>query len=322
MQRGDEIKVGLFVLAALALLALAFVFVAGSNLFQRPMNKYVIRTQFAGGVEAGSPVRYAGLKVGRVDSASIDPADSTRVVLAMSVEPSTPVHTDSRARISSLGLLGEYYVEIYPGTPQAAKLPAGSEIPVEESVQWAELVNRFGGATDEAKGLLADARPRVNRALDNINALTNEENRQRVRAVLERMDQILTDSRPRLQTTLKNFESSSGKIDKFMDDIKDTRAHLDQLLQNWGKLTGHDDAEVELTLRKLRESLGRAEQTMDEVRRLMVANRENLDVTLENIRVSSENIRELTDTVKQRPYTLIRVKNPPDRRPGEPEKQK
>ena len=322
MQRGDEIKVGLFVLAALVLLVLAFVFVAGSNLLQRPMNKYTVRTKFAGGVESGSPVRYAGLKVGRVDTTSIDPADPARVVLAISVEPSTPVHSDSRARINSLGLLGEYYVEIFPGTPQAAKLPSGSEIPVEESVQWAELVNRFGGATEEAKGLLADARPRVNRALDNINALTNEENRQRVRAVLERMDQILTEARPRLQTTLKNFESSSGKIDKFMDDIKETRAHLDQLLQNWGKLTGHDDAEVEQTLRTLRETLGRAEQTMDEVRRLMVANRENLDVTLENIRVSSENVRELTDTVKQRPYTLIRVKNPPDRRPGEPEKQR
>ena len=61
---------------------------------------------------------------------------------------------------------------------------------------------------------------------------------------------------------------------------------------------------------------------MEEARRLLVANREHLDVTLENIRVSSENVRELTDTVKQRPYSLIRVKNPPDRLPGDPEKQK
>ncbi|MGH9895391.1 MAG: hypothetical protein ACREA0_26085, partial [bacterium] len=196
------------------------------------------------------------------------------------------------------------------------------EIPVTESVQWAELVNRFGAATDEAKGLLSDARPRMNQALENFNELTDEENRKRVRAVLQRMDDILADAKPRLQTTLKNFDSSSAKIDKFMDDIQETRAELDKLLKNWSGLAGQEDAEVELTLRKLRESLARAEQTMDEARRLLVANREHLDVTLENIRISSENVRELTDTVKQRPYTLIRVKNPPDRVPGGPEGKK
>lgn len=319
MQRSEEIKVGLFVLAAAFLLVLALVFVGGLNVFQRPVNSYTLRTQYAGGIESGAPVRYAGIKVGKVESTALDPEDPGRVRLRISVDPNTPVRTDSKAQISSLGLLGEYYVEISPGSPEAERIPPGGEIPVEESVQWAELVNRFGAATDEAQGLLADARPRVTKALDNINALTDEENRKRVRAVLQRMDDILADARPRLQTTLKNFDSSSAKIDKFMDDIQQTRAELDTLLKNWSGLAGQEDAEVEQTLRKLRDTLARAEHTMDEARRLLVANREHLDVTLENIRVSSENVRELTDTVKQRPYTLIRVKNPPERRPGEPE---
>jgi len=322
MQRSEEIKVGLFVLVAMGLLVLTLVFVGNLNVFQRPMNAYVVRTQFAGGIESGAPVRYAGLKVGKVDSTAFDPKDPGRVVLRLSVDPKTPVQTDSRAQISSLGMLGEYYVEITPGTPEAERIPPGGEIPVTESVQWAELVNRFGAATDEAQGLLSEARPRVTKALDNINELTDEENRKRVRAVLKRMDDILTDAKPRLQTTLKNFDSSSAKIDKFMDDIQETRAELDKLLKNWSGLAGKEDAEVEQTLRKLRESLDRAEATMDEARRLLVANREHLDVTLENIRVSSENVRELTDGIKQRPYSLIRVKNPPDRAPGGAEKQK
>ncbi|MGH9555308.1 MAG: MlaD family protein [Terriglobales bacterium] len=322
MQRSEEIKVGLFVLAAVGLLVLTLVFVGGLNVFQRPVDSYTLRTQFAGGIESGAPVRYAGIKVGKVDSTALDPKDPGRVVLRISVDPNTPVRTDSKAQISSLGMLGEYYVEITPGTPEADRIAPGGEIPVTESVQWAELVNRFGAATDEAQGLLSEARPRVTKALDNINDLTDEGNRKRVRAVLQRMDDILADAKPRLQTTLKNFDSSSAKIDKFMDDIQQTRVELDKLLKNWSGLAGQEDAEVELTLRKLRQSLDRAEQTMEEARRLLVANREHLDVTLENIRVSSENVRELTDTVKQRPYSLIRVKNPPDRVPGGPEKKK
>lgn len=321
MLRSDEVKVGLFVLGALTLLVLALVLVGGMNLFQQPVNTYTLRTRFAGGVEPGAPVRYAGIKVGRVESTALVPDDPTRVRVTITVDPETPIRTDSSAEVSALGMLGENYIEIFPGSQEAQPLPSGSEIPVRKSVRWSELVNRFGATTDEAEKLMAEARPRVIDALDNIKDLTNEANRQRVRNVLRRMDQILTDARPRIKTVLANFESSSQKIDQFMDDIKETRGRLDELLKNWSQLAGGEDAEVELTLRKLRDTLTRAEQTMDEVRRLMVANREHLDVTLENIRVSSENIREFTDTIKQRPYTLVRVKNPPDRRPGEPAKK-
>lgn len=321
MKRGEEVKVGLFVVGAGALLIAALVLVGGMNVFQQTRNFYTLRTHFAGGVEAGSPVRYAGIKVGRVEGTAIDSQDPSIVVVRISVDPQTPIRTDSKAQVSSLGMLGENYVEISPGTPQAATLPSGSEIPVEEAVRWAELVNQFGTATTEAKGLISDARPRVNAALDNIKDLTNEENRERVRRVLQRMDQILADAQPRIKSALANVDSASGKIDRFMDDIKQTRAKLDELLANWSGLAGGDEAEVQLTLKKLRDTLARAEQTMEEVRRLMVANRENLDVTLENIRVSSENVREISDTVKQRPSTLVFSKNPPDRKPGDPEKK-
>jgi phospholipid/cholesterol/gamma-HCH transport system substrate-binding protein len=322
MERSEDVKVGLFVVGAVVLLVLALVLVGGLNLFQQPRNRYTVRTHFAGGIEEGAPVRYAGMKVGRVDRLALDPQDPSRAVISVSVYPETPVRTDSSARVTSLGMLGENYIEITPGEdPQAQPLPSGSEIPAKDSVQWGELVDQFGGATDEAKALLQEARPRVRQALDNINDLTDEENRRRVRSALARMDQILTDSQPRVKTVLTNFESSSAKIDKFMDDIKVTRANLDELLKNWSSLAGGDQAEVQLTLQKLRDTLARGERAMEEIQRLLEANRENLDVTLENIRMSSENVREISDTVKQRPSSLIWSKNPPDRRPGEPPKK-
>jgi len=318
----EEVKVGLFVMVAVVILALALALVGGLNLLQAERNTYILRTQFAGGVESGAPVRYAGIKIGRVEGTKLDVQDPSRAVVTISVEPATPIRTDSFAEISSLGLLGEYYVEIYPGSQEAAPLPSGSEIRVQEAVRWAELVNRFGGATEEAKALIADARPRVNAALDNIKDLTDEQNRQRVRNVLARMDQILTDAQPRVKTVLANFESSSAKIDAFMDEIKVTRANLDELLKNWSRLANGDEAEVQLTLQKLRDTLARGERAMEEIQRLLEANRENLDVTLENIRLSSENVREITDTVKQRPSSLVWGKSPPDRRPGDAEPKK
>lgn len=321
MKHGEEVKVGLFVLAAAVLLALALVFVGGMNLLQTPVNVYSMRTRFAGGMEQGAPVRYAGIKVGRVESTAFDVDDPTRVVVTFSVDPEIPIREDTTAQVSSLGLLGEYYVEIAPGSAEAAPLPSGSEIRVQESVQWTQLVNRVGEATEEAQGLLADVRPRMNDTLDNIKDLTGEGNRERVRELLAKMNQILTDARPRIKTILANFDNTSAKIDTFMDEIKGTREQLDVLLANWSQLAGREDAEVERTLKKLRDTLAEAEETMAEARRLLIANREHLDVTLENFEVSSENIREFTDTLKQRPYSLIRVKNPPDRQPGQAPKK-
>lgn len=321
MKHGEEVKVGLFVVAAAVLLVLALIFVGGMNLLQTPVNVYSMRTRFAGGMEQGAPVRYAGVKVGRVESTAFDPDDPTRVVVRFSVDPEIPIREDTTAQVSSLGLLGEYYVEITPGSAEAAPLASGSEIQVRESVQWTELVNRVGEATEEAQGLLADVRPRVNDTLDNIKDLTGEGNRERVRQLLAKMDQILTDARPRIKTILANFDNTSAKIDTFMDEIRGTREQLDVLLANWSQLAGQEDAEVERTLRKLRDTLAEAEGAMAEARRLLIANREHLDVTLENFEVSSQNIREFTDTLKQRPYSLIRVKNPPDRQPGQTPKK-
>jgi ABC-type transporter Mla subunit MlaD len=45
------------------------------------------------------------------------------------------------------------------------------------------------------------------------------------------------------------------------------------------------------------------------------ANRGNLDETLENIRATSENLKEFADTLKQRPYSLIRIKAEKDHLP-------
>lgn len=317
MKEREEIKVGLFVIAAVALLLLALGLVGGLNILQKPRNTYHLRTRFAGGLETGAPVRYAGIKVGRVEETLFDPDDPTRVVVTLSVDPKTPLRTDSKAQVSSLGMLGENYIEIYPGSPDAPPLPSGSELQVQESVRWSELVNSVGAVTGEAQGMVADARPRIRQVLDNIGKLTGEENRRHVERMLAQLDEVIAEARPKISSTLANVDSASAKIDQFMSDLQSTRDKLDQLLANWSAVAGGGDVEAEQTLGNLRATLMRAERTLDEVRRLLVANRQNLDVTLENFRVSSENIREFTDTIKQRPYSLVRIKNPPDRKPGE-----
>ncbi|HXW13790.1 MAG TPA: hypothetical protein VEN79_04705, partial [Terriglobia bacterium] len=88
------------------------------------------------------------------------------------------------------------------------------------------------------------------------------------------------------------------------------------------KLTDHLDTVVvenregiHRTLVRLQTSLGDAERMINDLDDTLGANRGNLDETLENIRATSENLKEFTDTLKQHPYSLIRIKAEKDRLP-------
>ena len=73
--------------------------------------------------------------------------------------------------------------------------------------------------------------------------------------------------------------------------------------------------EIHDALLRLENSLADAQRMINDLDDTLGANRGNLDETLENIRVTSENLKEFTDTLKQRPYSLIRIKAEKDRVP-------
>jgi hypothetical protein len=47
---------------------------------------------------------------------------------------------------------------------------------------------------------------------------------------------------------------------------------------------------------------------------LVRANDYKIDDTIDNLRTATENLDQLTESVKQRPWSLIRVKQPEDRK--------
>jgi hypothetical protein len=47
---------------------------------------------------------------------------------------------------------------------------------------------------------------------------------------------------------------------------------------------------------------------------LVKANDYKIDDTIENLRTATENLDQLTESVKQRPWSLVRIKQPEDRK--------
>ncbi len=125
-----EVKVGIFVFIGMLILFI-IVFSIGDFYLWNP--GYSIRTsfRFINGIEESAPVRFAGVNAGEVKDIQIvtDPVTGqTLVELLLWVRQNVMVPENSVITINTLGLLGEKYVEIIPGTPDAKLLKEGAKI--------------------------------------------------------------------------------------------------------------------------------------------------------------------------------------------------
>lgn len=98
-------------------------------------HRYEIRGVFASAsqLRPGSPVRVAGVDVGRVTGIARGAGgnrDDALVTMSIA-DQGRPVHADARMQIlPRLFLEGGYYVQLQPGTPGAPELPDGGTVPL------------------------------------------------------------------------------------------------------------------------------------------------------------------------------------------------
>jgi phospholipid/cholesterol/gamma-HCH transport system substrate-binding protein len=89
-------------------------------------------------VALNSPVRIAGVEVGRVISTSRD-GDATKVTFTVD-ESGRPVHADAFAAIRPrIFLEGNFFVELDPGSPSAPDMDSGATIPVSHTSTAVQL---------------------------------------------------------------------------------------------------------------------------------------------------------------------------------------
>ncbi len=125
---GLEIKVGLFVLLAIGILSY-FVFRAG-DFYMKPGVTIRFVFSFVQGIDNGTPVRLAGVTVGEVKDIHVlrNPKGETQVEVGAWIAQGVYIEDDAKAVIKTLGMLGEKYIEIIPGTPNNKIIGNGSTL--------------------------------------------------------------------------------------------------------------------------------------------------------------------------------------------------
>jgi phospholipid/cholesterol/gamma-HCH transport system substrate-binding protein len=317
--RREQAVVGLFVIAAAAVLIATVFGITGA--FGRSAKTFHAYFPFAGGLDVGSQVRYAGgPKVGRVEKTRIDPQNPANIEITLSVDSDLPVKTDSHVRIMSMSPLGDNHLEIVPGSPQAALAPNGATLPSDKYIDLNAITERLNDMAPQAQALLQTLNERgaeLKVTIARVNDLLSDQNRQNLAGMLAQTHAMIAEDRPQVKAALGNINVSSAKLGPLLDDLKKTAAQANQTITHVDGLIGDNREDVHKAIMQLRVSLNNLTDLTSRLDQTLDVNAENIDELLENFRHVSENLKEFTDTIKSKPYTLIRASTPKEHKTGE-----
>jgi phospholipid/cholesterol/gamma-HCH transport system substrate-binding protein len=212
----DQLKVGGIIVAALLVLGVAIYKLGqAANLFSR---RYELITYLpnANGLRAGGTVFVAGQFAGTIKSIEFLPIDNdtTRNLrLRMEVDEGlqTQIRTDSRAKVRTLGLLGDKVIDISIGTPRYAALRAGDTIPVAPSLDYEAVLTQAAGAVADMVDLTHDMRTLTNGIVagkGTIGQLVTN------RALYDEF----VGTMGRANTMLAKFENPNGSLARLLND--------------------------------------------------------------------------------------------------------
>ncbi|HEY1490556.1 MAG TPA: MlaD family protein [Verrucomicrobiae bacterium] len=170
-----EVKVGLFVLIGLVLLAVVLIqFSKGTSLF-RGTYRLQLHAVNVGGLKQRAGVLLAGVEVGSVSQIKL--ADNGKsVTILLSIYKEFPIYHDARFVIEQAGFLGDQYVSVIPTTNSLPVLTNNEEVYCQEPFNLQEVARSTAGFVkriDETAKKLDDAVSDLRRVVLNDETLTN-----------------------------------------------------------------------------------------------------------------------------------------------------
>jgi len=212
-----EIKVGLFVFIAFVLLA---VMIFSISDFYTSQAQYTyplrIRFNFVNGIDTGAPVRVAGVQVGEVRAIGVYRDESTQkaqVELAIRLSKDALLEEDAVASINTLGLLGEKYLEINPGTPGKRTLEAGEILVGKDSVSTEKLMESTYKTVEEMQEAVGS------------------------------LNQVISDPKAQeaLKETLSNSKEATAQLTLFLTQANEMMGKINRGEGTVGRLLTKDD---------------------------------------------------------------------------------
>jgi phospholipid/cholesterol/gamma-HCH transport system substrate-binding protein len=263
-----------------------------------PLVTYRIYMDNAAGIKQGAPVLLAGRKIGQVDKlySPVSKEDAARAAAAaealhagdpsptpadkpkyearidVKVDKNALVYKDARARLITLGLLGEVAIDITQGNDSSGRANDGEIFAGERVPDFGESISKM---LDIVKPVAAEA----------TNTLKE------LQTTAQNLSRI-TDENSQLNMGLAQFRTFVENLTNLTGRDSSLSIALNNIEKISTDLSNNDN--IKITLQNFRESSDKLKGIMDDVSNLGP-----------DLKTSGTNIKELTETVKTQPWRLI-----------------
>lgn len=210
-----QIKVGIFVAAGLSVL-FTTIFMLGSNksLFQQVVEIHSFFDSVQG-LNKGSIVSLAGVKVGNIDRITFNENKNlVEVVAIIDTEYISRIKKDSRVEIRTQGALGDKFLYITPGTSGAASISHGDELVSDYGNDILSIISKRGNESENLFDILIDIK-KITHALTENNRINH------ISGNLEKTTENLNRLTDKLNKALEtgSLDRSMNKLERILDKV-------------------------------------------------------------------------------------------------------
>ena len=255
-------RIGLFMLLGMIILGVFIIKIEDIPVGERG-ERTIVTARFSSvaGLDRKAAVRIAGVRVGKVEAISLD---GSAALLTLSLDPQVRLHQGASAQITSLGMLGDRYIEILPGDPSLPLLPDGTvlggavtptfddvlKVATEIGADVKEVTEALRGSVGGPQGEEA-----ISEIVENIRDLTaslkvliaeNQANVNQTTANFADFSATLRDELPRITEKMNLLaDQLNGVVGENRDDLQASMANIRELTdrlqvsaENLNEITG------------------------------------------------------------------------------------
>lgn len=299
--KANYVLIGAFTIIIAAALLL-FGLWAAKYSSERSWQEYqVVFREAVTGLSVGSPVQYNGIAVGSITKLSLAPNDPRQVIARIRLDTTTPVKTDTRAKLAITSLTGPSIIQLSGGTPQA---PALTSVDTREAPIIQTAPSALQNITDTA-----------NRIVERLDQVLSDQNVARIASTLQNLETISGDMANReegLQALIASARDAATNLDRTLDTTNGTIQRLDQ---NLVKQLPPILEKLESTLARLDSAAGNADAILGENRSAINSFASDglgqLGPTLSELRNLIRDLRQVSDRLEGNPARYLLGRDAP-----------
>ena len=313
VSRAQKIRLGIFLTISISILLATIGIITGSRLLKKKDTYYIRYKEMSlTGLEIGSPVKYRGLRIGRIEDMYIDENDVTSIIVEISIDPKTPIKEDNKAVIDYLSIAaGLKMIEIMGGTNESKQLPPNSYIKAGQS-----LVDTITGKAEVIT-------EKLEMILNNFAEITSPSRQDKLYRLIDNTTNTLGSFQTLLDTnqvsvfhTVRNFERFSTYLDSFMVTSNLAINDIRKITQSPKLMTTVDNVEKISTelqqanlsdlIAKLAAAVEQTNRTFTHLDMTLLKSRHDILSSTEILRESLEYFNEFTRLISENPSLLLR----------------